>query len=97
LAGRDNRIIFTSIVDVEVRALGPGRILHPADEFVGLAGHGGYDDRDLMTRLDLAFHMPRHIADAGDVGDGSPAEFHHDTRHGSELPSIADRRQSPAN
>src|SRR5690606_22357377 len=68
----------------EAGPLGPRGVLHPADQLVGLAGHGGYDDRHLVAGVDLAFDMPRHIADAGDVGDRSPAEFHHDARHGSD-------------
>ena len=61
---------------VEMRA----RLLAPGDELVGLAGHGGDDDRDLMPRVDLALHVRRDIADAIDVGDRRAAEFHHQTR-----------------
>ncbi|ESX23040.1 hypothetical protein X767_17750 [Mesorhizobium sp. LSJC264A00] len=39
-----------------------------------------------MAGIDLPFDVTRHIADAGDVGDGGSAEFHHDARHGSEMP-----------
>ena len=61
-------------------------VVHPADQFVGLAGHGRNDHRDLVAGIDLAFDMARDIADAADVGDGGPAEFHHDARHGSRMP-----------
>ena len=56
----------------------------PVHELVGLAGHGGDDDRDLMAGVDLAFHMPRDVADAVDVGDRSAAEFENETRHGGD-------------
>ena len=56
----------------------------PADQFVGLAGHGRDDDRDLVAGVDLAFDVARDVADAVDVGDGRSAEFHHDARHGRQ-------------
>src|SRR5208282_2314076 len=61
---------------VEMRA----RLLAPGDKLVGLARHGGDDDCDLKTRVDLALYMGRDLADALDVGDGRAAEFHHKTR-----------------
>ena len=39
-----------------------------------------------MAGVDLAFDVPRDVADAADVGDGRPAEFHHDARHGNGMP-----------
>ena len=73
LARGDDGVIFRV---VEMRAC----LLAPGDELVGLAGHGGHDDRDLMARVDLAFDVPRDIADALDIGDRRAAEFHHQTR-----------------
>ena len=55
----------------------------PGDEFVGLSGHGRDDDGDFVAGFDLAFDVPRDIADALDIGDGSAAEFHYQTGHGS--------------
>ena len=61
---------------VEMRA----RLLAPGDELVGLAGHGGDDDRDLVAGVDLALDVARDVADALDIGDRRAAEFHHQTR-----------------
>ena len=80
LAGRDDRVVFARIVEGRL-APRPWRILHPADQLVGLAGHGGDDDRDLVAGIDLAFDVAGHIADAVEVGDGRAAEFHHDAGH----------------
>ena len=33
----------------------------PADQLIGLAGHGRDDHRDLVAGVDLAFDMARHI------------------------------------
>jgi hypothetical protein len=38
-----------------------------------------------MTGIDLAFDVPRNVADAVDVGDGGTAEFHYQTGHGKSL------------
>ncbi len=48
-------------------AIGAGdlsAVLHPADQLVGLAGHGGNDDRDLVAGVDLAFDVAGDVADA---------------------------------
>jgi hypothetical protein len=34
-----------------------------------------------MAGIDLALDMPRHVADAVDIGDGCAAEFHHEAAH----------------
>jgi hypothetical protein len=78
-AGSDDRVIFARIMHRRGFA-------RPANQFIGLAGHGRDHDRDFMAGIDLALDMARHVADAGDVGDGGSAEFHHDARHGSEMP-----------
>ena len=75
LAGGDDHVVFLRIVE------GRG-FLDPADELVGLAGHGGDHDGDVVAGLDLAFDMPRHVADALDGGDGCAAELHDKTGHG---------------
>src|SRR5690606_16577444 len=36
LAGGDHRVVFARIVNVEIRALGLRRLLHPGDQLVGL-------------------------------------------------------------
>ena len=84
LARGNHGVIFTRVIDIEVRTFGLGCFLHPAHKFVRLAGHRRDHHSDLMARIDLTFDVPRHIADAGDVGDGGSAEFHHDTRHGAD-------------
>ena len=78
-ARRHDRVILARVV--QRRGLA-----RPADKLVGLAGHGRHHHRNLVTGIDLAFDMAGHDADAIDVGDGRPAEFHHDTRHESVEP-----------
>ncbi len=73
-AGGDDGVIFAGIVQRRDLA-------RPADQLVGLAGHGRDDDGNLVAGIDLAFDVARDIPDAADVGDGRPAEFHHDARH----------------
>ncbi len=53
----------------------------PADQLVGLAGHGRDHDGDLMAGVDLALDVARDVANALDIGDGSAAEFHDETGH----------------
>ena len=36
-------------------------LIDPADQLIGLATHGGHDDGDLMTGIDLALHVPRGL------------------------------------
>ena len=85
LAGRDHRVILARVVQLR-------GFVHPADEFVGLAGHGRDDDGDLMAGLRLAAHMGGHVADALYIGDGRAAEFHHQPGHAV---SIAAGRLKP--
>jgi hypothetical protein len=51
-------------------------VIDPADQLVGLAGHGGHHHGDLVSGLDLALDVTRDIANAFDIGDRSAAEFH---------------------
>ena len=88
LARGDHGVVLPGIVDVEVGALGLRRFPDPADQLVGLAGHGRDDDGDLMAGIDLAFDMARDVADAADVGHGRSAEFHHDARHGKRVSRV---------
>ena len=76
LAGGDDHVVFPRVVEA-------GRLLAPADELVGLARHGGDDDGHVVAGLDLAFDVPRHVADALDRGDGCAAELHDQTGHGA--------------
>ena len=57
------------------------RLVDPADQLVGLAGHGRHHDRDLVAGIDLALHMARGLADTLDIGDRRAAELHHDAGH----------------
>ena len=77
-ARSDDRVIFAGIMD-------GGRFAAPADQPVGRAGHGRDHDGDLMAGFDLALDMARHIADALDIGNRGPPEFHHQTAHGPSL------------
>ena len=47
----------------------------PIHQLVGLAGHGRNHDGDLMAGIDLAFHMPRDIADAVELATDVPPNF----------------------
>ena len=75
LAGGDDGVVLAGVE--EERGLAD-----PADELVGLAGHGGDDDGDVVAALDLALHLGGGVADAVEVGDAGAAEFHHQTGHG---------------
>nr|BAT27877.1 3-demethylubiquinone-9 3-methyltransferase [Aureimonas frigidaquae] len=55
----------------------------PADELVRLAGHGRYDDGDVVAGIDLALDVPRDVPDPIDISDGSAAELEYETRHGT--------------
>ena len=74
LARGDHGVIFAGIVQRRYLA-------RPGDQLVGLASHGRDDHGDLVAGVDLAFDVARDVPDAVDVGDGRPAEFHHDARH----------------
>ncbi|BBC02841.1 DNA mismatch repair protein [Bradyrhizobium elkanii USDA 61] len=73
-AGGDHRVIFARVV--HRRGVGA-----PGHQLIGLAGHRGDDDGDLVARVDLALHMLRDVADTIDIGDGCTAEFHHEAAH----------------
>ena len=75
LAGGDHGVVLAGVE--EERGLAD-----PADELVGLAGHGGDDDGDVVAALDLALDLGGRVADAVEVGDAGAAEFHHQTGHG---------------
>ncbi len=68
------RVIFARVVH-------RGGVAAPFHQLVGLAGHRGNHDGDVMTGIDLALHMARDVADAVDIGDGGAAEFHHEAAH----------------
>ena len=78
LAGGDHRVVFARIVQRR-------GVAAPADQLVGLAGHGGDHDGDLMAGIDLALDVARDVADAVDVGDRRAAEFHDEAGHGGRL------------
>ena len=61
------------------------RLAAPADQLVGLAGHGRDHDGDLVAGVDLALDVARDIADAVDIGDRGSAEFHHQAGHGGRI------------
>ena len=83
LAGRDYSVVFTRIVQHR-------RIAAPSDQLVGHPRHGGNDDGHVMAGIDLALDMARHVADAVEIGDRRPAEFHHQASH--DVPGRAERR-----
>jgi len=95
LAGRHHGVVFARVVDVEVRPFGLRGVADPTDQFVGLARHGRNHDRHLVARVHLAFDVPGHVADATDIGNRSSAEFHHDARHGSDMPLRGSRPLRP--
>jgi hypothetical protein len=70
----DHGVIFALVIE----RIG---LLAPADQFVGLAGHGRDDDGNIIAGIDLAFDVARDILDALDVGDRGAAEFHHEAGH----------------
>jgi hypothetical protein len=74
LAGGHDGIVFPRIV----QRADAGAILH---QLVGDAGHGRYDDGDLMAGIDFHLDLARHILDAVDVADRCAAEFENDPRH----------------
>ena len=59
LAGGDHGVVFARVVQRR-------RLAAPGDQLVGLAGHGGDHDRDLMAGVDLALDVARDVADAVD-------------------------------
>ena len=73
-AGGHHRVIFA-------RVMHGGGLAAPFHQLVGLAGHRGHHDGDVMAGIDLALHMARDVADAVDIGDGRAAEFHHEAAH----------------
>ena len=75
LAGGDDGVVLARIVQ------GRG-LAHPRHQLIGGAGHGRDHDRHLVAGVHLALHVTRDVADALDVGDGRPAEFHDHARHG---------------
>lgn len=75
LTGGNDGIIFPCVVHRRCLT-GPGH------EFIGFPGHGGNNNGDLMSGINLAFDMPGHITDAVNIGHRSAAEFHHNACHG---------------
>ena len=69
----------------------------PGDELIRGAVHRRDDDGDLVAGIDLALDVTRDVLDMRDVGDGSPAEFHHQPGHGKSLidKGIAGRVDTP--
>ena len=74
LAGGDDGVVFTRVVQ------GRG-LAAPGHELVGLAGHGGDHDGDLVAGIDFTLDVMGDVADVVDVGDRGSAEFHDKTRH----------------
>jgi hypothetical protein len=70
LARRHHRVVFARVEE------GRGA-LDPADQFVGLAGHGRDDDDDVIAALDLARDLAGRIRDPVQIGHRGAAEFHH--------------------
>ncbi len=94
LAAGDDGVVFAGVVETPtVRPRWRGRLAHPGDELVGGAGHRRDDNGDVVAALDLALDLGRRIADALEVGERGPAEFHDQARHA--LPSEA-RDLAPA-
>ena len=65
-----------------------GGFARPADQFVGLARHGGDDDGNLVALIDLAFDVARDILDAFNVGNGRAAKLHHNAGHDKCFPWV---------
>ena len=53
----------------------------PADQLVSGAGHGRDHHGNLVACVDFALDVAGDVPDARDVGDRSPAEFHHQPCH----------------
>ena len=77
----------TAVIFAPVAKL--GRLLAPADELIGLSGHGGDHHGNFMARPPLARDVPCNIANALYVCDRSAAEFHHKSGHPVENASPA--------
>jgi len=75
LAAGNNGIVFAGVIELRGG-------LDPADQFIGLAGHGRNDDDHVIAALDLGLHLLRGLFDARQVSHRSAAEFHHQKRHG---------------
>ena len=93
LAGSDDRIIFARVIERQIAAADLWHLLRPANQLIGLAGHGRDHNGDLIAGIHLAFDVARDIADSVQIGDRSPAEFHHDARHRFEMPSKRSRKE----
>ena len=78
LAGGDHGVVFAGVVQ-------GGGVAAPAHQLVGLAGHGGDHDGDLVAGVDLALDVLRDIADSVEIGDRGSAEFHHQAGHGDQV------------
>ena len=83
-AGGDDGVVFARVVHRRAFAA-------PGHQLIGHPRHRRDHHGDLVAGVDLALDMARDVADAVDVGDRGSAEFHHETRHGRQVPRY-DRR-----
>ena len=79
-AGGNDGIVFPRIMKER-------GFLDPGDKLVGGAGHGGYDDGNVVAAIDLTLDVKRHVANPLDVGDGRPTEFHYNNSHNPRRPA----------
>ena len=83
-AGRHHGVVFARVVQ-------HCRLPAPLDQLVGHAGHGRDHDGDIIAGIDLALDVARDVADAVEIGDRRPAEFHHQASHDVIEPDVPGR------
>jgi hypothetical protein len=58
-----------------------GICLHPAHQFIGLAGHRRHHDRYLVAGIDFALDVTRDVVDPVEVGNRRAAKLHYNAGH----------------
>ena len=85
LAGRDDGVVFARVVQ---RREAPGT---SATSWLVAPAMAETTTATSLPGVDLALHASGDLADAVEVGDRGAAEFHHDARHGRQLPVAGSR------
>mmetsp|Transcript_23169 Transcript_23169/g.39620 ORF Transcript_23169/g.39620 Transcript_23169/m.39620 type:complete len:413 (-) Transcript_23169:1642-2880(-) len=74
LARGHNRVIFASVIHRR-------GLIHPTNQFIGLARHGRHDDDHVIALGHFHTHAFRSAADTVEGGYGCATKFHHQNRH----------------